>query len=124
MTEADILSITYEDLCTVHRPFKELLPTGETVFRKGLEGRLMYTDIPCALSSPTGGKLQRGPPAATVACDYLLFVRPEVDILPGDTVSVQHLGKVLVADAGLASRLSSHNNVPLTLKKESKTGAD
>lgn len=44
--------------------------------------------IPCALSSPSGGKLRRGGATSDVKTDYLLFVRPEVDIRPGDTVLV------------------------------------
>ena len=39
---------------------------------------------------------------ARVDTDYLLFVRPEVDIQPGDTVVVTRLGKQTVALAGLA----------------------
>ena len=57
MTEADILALTYGDKCWVYRPQKTTLPSGESVFQKGLEGKAVYEDIPCALSSPSGGKL-------------------------------------------------------------------
>lgn len=45
MTEADILAMTYDDSCTVYRPGKVTLPSGESVFKKGLEGRMVYEDI-------------------------------------------------------------------------------
>ena len=117
MTEADILAMTYDDSCTVYRPGKVTLPSGESVFRKGLEGRVVYEDIPCALSSPSGGKLAKSQTVARVDTDYLLFVRPEVDIQPGDTVAVTRLGKRTVALAGLADRQPSHNNIPLKVDK-------
>ena len=42
MTEADILASTYTDTCTAYRPGKTLLPSGESVFKKGLEGQVVY----------------------------------------------------------------------------------
>lgn len=62
MTEADILALTYGDSCWVYRPQKVTLPSGESVFQKGLEGRQVYENIPCALSSPSGGKLGKKEP--------------------------------------------------------------
>lgn len=117
MTEADILATTYGDTCTVYRPGKQVLPSGESVFKKGLEGARVYENIPCALSSPSGGKLAQSPSVAKVDTDFLLFVRPEVDIQPGDTVLVTRLGKQLETVAGLADRQPSHNNVPLKLAR-------
>lgn len=121
MTEADILAMTYADSCTVYRPGKVTLPSGESVFRKGLEGQVVYEDIPCALSGPSGGgsggKPARSQTVVRTDTDYLLFVRPEVDIQPGDTVAVTRLGKRTVALAGLADRQPSHNNVPLKVEK-------
>ena len=45
MTEADILALTYGDKCWVYRPQKTTLPSGESVFQKGLEGKAVYEDI-------------------------------------------------------------------------------
>ncbi len=45
------------------------------------------------------------------------FVRPEVEIEPGDTVKVIRLGREYLTEAGLADRQPSHNNVPLKLAK-------
>lgn len=118
MTEADILETTYTDRCTVYRPYKVEKETGETVFKKGLDGKEIYIDIPCALSSPSGGKLQQSKSTASAPTDYLLFVRPEVNIQPNDTVVVTRLGKLLVLTAGLADRQPSHSNVPVTLRKD------
>ena len=115
MTEADILALTYQDSCWVYRPQKTTLPSGESVFQKGLDGRQVYENIPCALSSPSGGKLGKKEPTASIDTDFLLFVRPEVEIEPGDTVKVIRLGREYLTEAGLADRQPSHNNVPLKL---------
>ena len=80
------------------------------------EGQV-YENIPCALSSPSGGKLGKKEPTASIDTDYLLFVRPEVEIEPGDTVKVIRLGREYLTEAGLADRQPSHNNVPLKLAK-------
>lgn len=117
MTEADILALTYQDRCWVYRPQKTTLPSGESVFQKGLDGRQVYENIPCALSSPSGGKLGKKEPTASIDTDFLLFVRPEVEIEPGDTVKVIRLGREYLTEAGLADRQPSHNNVPLKLAK-------
>ena len=118
MSEADILASTYTDACTVYRPQKVEQPSGESVFKKGLEGQVVYKDIPCALSSPAGGKLSQSKTTASVDTDFSLFVRPEVDIQPGDTVRVVRLGKAFVCGAGLAERHPSHNNIPLKLQND------
>jgi len=117
MTEADILAMTYTDTCTVYRPGKQKLGNGETVWGKGTAGQLVYTDIPCALSRPSGGKLQQGQITASIDTDYSLFVRLEVDIQPGDTVVARRLGREYVTVAGLAATHPSHNNIPLKLAK-------
>ena len=51
MTEADILATTYEDTVTVYRAFKDTLPGGESVFKSGLDGKVVYEDVECALSA-------------------------------------------------------------------------
>ena len=123
MTEADILALTYDDTCTVYRPGKVVLPSGESQFQKGLEGVVVYENIPCALSSPTGGKPTKTQTVVTADTDYRLFVRPEIDIQPGDTVRVIRLGKTnpkgkqTIALAGVADQQPSHNNIPLKLEK-------
>ena len=118
MTEADILALTYTDRCIVFRPVKQVLPSGETVFQEGLEGQVVYAETPCALSSPSGGKLKQGRPVARVETAYILFVRPEVDIQPGDTVVVYHERRRYEAVAGLGMYYPSGGQVPLKLDKD------
>ena len=118
MSEADILAMTYWDRVTVYRPFKGQLENGETVFKKREEGRKVYENIPCALSSHTGGGLSREMPARSVPAQYSLFVRPEAEIEPNDYLEISSRGKVTKALAGLAERQLSHNRVPLILEKE------
>ena len=98
MTEADILASTYTDTCTVYRPQKVEQPSGESVFKKGLEGQVVYEGIPCALSSPSGGKLNQSQTTARVDTDFSLFVRPEVDIQPGGNAP----GQAVCVRGGLA----------------------
>lgn len=118
MSEADILAMTYEDTCWVYRPCREKLPTGETVFKSDIEGRLVYEDIPCALSSPSGGRFNQTPSTALIPTDYSLFVRPEIDIEPGDTIVILRLGKETVAQAGQPERHKSHSKIPLVLSED------
>lgn len=117
MTEADILAKTYDGRCIVFRPGRKVLPSGETVFAKGLDGEVVYTETPCALSSPSGGKLQHTPSRAKVEVDYMLFVRPEVDIQAGDTVVVFHQGRRYQLEAGLGMYYPSGGQVPMKLDK-------
>ncbi len=76
MTEADILALTYQDSCWVYRPQKTTLPSGESVFQKGLDGRQVYENIPCALSSPSGASWgKRNPPPALTPTSCSLSAR-------------------------------------------------
>ena len=118
MTEADILALTYEDTVTVYRPFKDRLPNGETVFHRTAEGRKVYESISCALSTPTGGTLNRELPAGSVPTQYSLFVRPEIEIEPNDYLEIKQRGRLTKAMAGLAERQPSHTQVPLVLEQE------
>ncbi len=74
MTEADILALTYEDTVTVYRPFKDRLPNGETVFHRKAEGRKVYESISCALSTHTGGTLNRELPAGSVPPPSIVYL--------------------------------------------------
>ena len=118
MNEADILALTYEDKVTVYRAFKDTLSSGESVFKKGFEGQLIYSDKECALSGQSGGKINQSASTARTPTEHLLFTRPEIDIQPNDYLVISHLGKNVVAVAGLAERLSSHNNIPIKIEKE------
>lgn len=117
MSEADVLALTYYDFCNVYRDLKVENELGETNF----EQRLVYENIECALSnSSTGGsgKINQTKSIATISPDYQLFIRPEIDIQPNDTVIITHLGKKTTYITGLATYYISHNNVALILKNE------
>lgn len=118
MTEADILATTYGDTVTVYRAFKDTLPGGESIFRSGLEGKAVYEDVECALSTHTGGKLQQSKSTAKTDTEFCLFTRPEVDIQANDFLVVMHLGKRIEAVAGFPECMESHNNIPVRLDKE------
>ena len=47
MQEADILAETYWDTVTVYRPFKDTLPSGESVFKSGAEGKIVVVKLFC-----------------------------------------------------------------------------
>ena len=70
-SEADVLAATYGDACTVYRPVKRMLPNLETVIRDGLDGEIVMSGVPCALSSLSVGKLQHGEATSDVKTDYL-----------------------------------------------------
>ena len=70
------------------------------------------------MSRPSGGRRQREQPVAKAGVDYTLFVRPEVEILPGDLLEVRQQGRIIKGLAGRAFFYSSHNEIPVTLAKE------
>lgn len=115
MTEADILALTYEDTVTVRRAFKSILPNGESIFKNAPEGKVIYENEVCALSTHNGGKLERSNSTARADTSFCLFTRPEIDIRPNDFLVVMHLGKKIEAVAGFPDRMSSHNNIPIRM---------
>lgn len=117
MTEADILALTYEDKVTVYRPLKDILPSGESRFKSGLDGKVVYEEIPCALSTHSGGKLEQSESTAKTETAFCLFTRPEIDIRANDFLVILHLGKHMGAAAGFPDRKPSHNNIPIRLEK-------
>lgn len=118
MTEADILATTYDDTCTVYRPFKKVLESGETAFQDGLQGQVVYRDLACSLARPTGGSPKREKPVIKAGVEYVLFVRPEIDIQQSDTIVVTQQGREIIVMAGRPAYYPSHNEVPATLTKE------
>lgn len=114
MTEADILAMTYEDTVTVYRPYKDTLPNGESIFRSGSDGKKVYEGS-CAVSTHTGGKLERSRSTAKADTSYCLFTRPEADIQPNDFLVIRRLGKRIEAVAGFPEQHPSHNNIPIRL---------
>jgi hypothetical protein len=116
MNEADILASTYDDTVTVYRAFKDVLENGETVFKKELEGKVEYENLPCALSSPSGGKLQQSKSTAKTPTDYILFVRPEVMIEANDYLVIHHQGQKTTGFAGRQMPYISHKQIRVLLE--------
>lgn len=112
MTEAEILAMTYHDKCTVYRPFKYISEeTGETAFLEGLNGQIVYDEIPCALSTPSGSKPNRSSGVIITNTDYKLFYAPDIDIQAGDTLLIEHLDRHYVVLAGKPDLYESHNQL-------------
>lgn len=118
MSEADILATTYEDTVTVYRAFKDTLPDGESTFKSGINGKVMYENAACALSTQTGGNLQQTKSTAKTDTSFSLFTRPELDIQANDFLVIRHLGKKIEAVSGFPERFVSHNNIPIQLEKK------
>lgn len=118
VNEAEILALTYYDLMNVYRPFKDTLSTGESVFKKGLEGKKVYENIACALSSFSGGKSTRNEVNNKVESDYKLFYDPSIKIEKNDTVECFHEGMRYVLIAGKQYTLPSHAELPVKEEKE------
>lgn len=116
MREADILALTYTDTFSVYRPFKDTLPSGESIFKSGIEGKIVYANVPCALSNQTT-KQSKG--IVTVSeGDFQLFYRPEIEIQANDTLVINHLGyKYTVITNGKVKRYVSHNILPIYEKE-------
>lgn len=118
MNEADILALTYYDLMNVYRPFKDILPTGESVFKIGLEGKKVYENISCALSSFSGGRNSKNEVNVKVESDYKLFYDPSIQVEKNDTIECFHEGKRYVLSAGKQYTLPSHAELPVKESKE------
>lgn len=95
--EADILSSTYEDKMSVYRPSKRIIE-GETLFLNGENGDKIYENIPCSLSSISGGKINKGTVFHTTNSDYVVFARPEIIVKENDYI-------VLVVNVGVREEL-------------------
>lgn len=109
--------MTYEDTVSVYRSFKDTLPSGESVFKSGLDGKKIYEGVECALSSHAGGKLQQSDSTAKAETEFCLFTRPEIDIRANDFLEIRHLGKRICAVAGDPDCMKSHNNIPIRKEK-------
>ena len=108
MKEADILARTYYHRARVTRPEDQK----QGVF-DAFTPVVVYEDLPCAVSFSKGSTL--GPTDTVQPIDYIaiLFVRPEIDIQPGDEVVADVYGRVYRFKAGEGAVYASHCEVPL-----------
>lgn len=119
MNEAEILALTYYDRMNVYRPFKDtLIETGESVFYDGLDGKKIYIDIPCALSSFSGGKASKTEASVRVESDYKLFYDPSVRIEKNDMIECWHEGRYYILTAGKEMAFPSHCELPVNEVKK------
>lgn len=116
MTEAEILATTYDDVMNVYRPQKVVVD-GESKFLKGLDGEKIYSNIPCSLSSSSGGALDAGEAVSKNTGSYVVFCKPTISIEENDYIDlrVQASGmtKKYSLIAGKARIYPSHLYIPV-----------
>ena len=113
VNDINILEATYFDTCTVERKQKVKNPnTGvtETVLVK------VYENIKCALSKIDNQIMASGDTGSLIY-NHKLFHNPSYEILKGDTVSVNTMGKISVYLASDGFPYPSHTETILTLKE-------
>lgn len=118
MTEADILASTYYDKMNVYRAYKKTLPNGESVFKNGLEGKKIYENIECALSSFSGSKAHRNDVNVKVEADYKLFYDPKIKVEKNDVIECFHDGMIYILRAGKPFSIYSHVELPVSEIKD------
>ncbi len=111
--ESELLGSTYTETCTVFRRMKTKTVDGETVF---IDNNKVYESIPCGLSYGSTSKINQSTSVASATKDCSLFVYPDVEILPNDTIEVERLGKKIVFLAGESEDHPSHSQVMLSKK--------
>lgn len=114
MTEADILAITYYDSCSIIRKVG-VVKNPETGMSRQ-QSVIVGTDIPCALSTPTGGSINHSEGHGSYHSGYTLFCRPDVDIEAGDKLHViTKSGRKYTLWAGRPDTFTgSHTATPLS----------
>lgn len=84
MDEAKILAATYKDKAFVYRLESYQDEAGETKERK----KLVYENIPCAISQSKNDVPERGEGVFPRAQEYVLFTCPDIRIGENDYVQV------------------------------------
>lgn len=114
VNEKDILEATYFDTCTVERKQKIKNPiTGvtETTLVK------VYENIKCALSKLNNqNQVMETGETGKLVYNHKLFHNPKYDLLSGDVVTVNTMGKISVYLATEGFSYPSHTETILTLK--------
>lgn len=108
MTEADIMATTFFHTCTISRPEPKIIDgwTQNVLVDK-------YIDIPCAVSTGGGSGERVNDEYVPVEYEDTLYTRPEVLVLPGDTVTATIWDEVFLFQAGEGRRYHSHRQTPL-----------
>lgn len=115
MTEAEILEMTYLDLCTIKRKSKiKNEDTGVTSY----ELIVVAENVKCALSKRDSVlSVLKEDGAGKIVSTNQLFINPNTDIKEGDTVEVVSMGKLYVYLASKPFPYPSHLEVFITEKE-------
>lgn len=119
MNEADILAMTYEDLCTVKRMEDVEDPETNVTSQKYVS---VYEEVQCALSQTGLGQAGRlavvedADMLNVTISEYSLFTRPNIQIVKGDKILVKQKasGKSFTLYTKEPFYYSSHCEVNLT----------
>ena len=112
MSEADILATTYLDKCTIARRGAAVKDPDTKLSRQ--EEITVAQDVPCSLSTPSGGKLELSGGHGQTNTSYSLFCRPDVDVQAGDKIIALKGGRAYALWAGSPTTYSgSHTDTPL-----------
>ncbi|WP_250675466.1 hypothetical protein LZ906_017295 (plasmid) [Paraclostridium ghonii] len=114
MTEAEILEMSYFDLCTIKRKVK--VKDEETGITSS-ELKVIAENIKCALSKKESAvSVMKEDGAGKIISNNQLFLNPNTDIKQGDTVEVLSMGELSIYLASKPFKYPSH----LTLFIEEK----
>ena len=109
MRESDILASTYHDRMDIIRHIEvEDSDSHLTTMQK----KTIKSNVACELD-----KANTGYHDETLVIDYIVYTRPEVDVVEGDMLSIIHLGRSYECVAGIPFKWTSHLEIPVTLKE-------
>lgn len=109
MRESDILASTYHDRMDIIRHVEvEDSDSHLTTMQK----KTIKSNVACELDKASTGYHDE-----TLVIDYIVYTRPEEDIVEGDMLSVTHLGRSYECAAGIPFKWPSHLEIPVSLKE-------
>lgn len=113
MSEAEILEMTYFDICTIKRKLKVEDPkTGVTT----TELKVIAENVKCALSKKDA-PIVSSDGIGKLVFTHQLFINPRHDIKEGDIIEVSNMGKISIYLASKPFYYPSHLVVPLTCRE-------
>lgn len=113
MTEAEILEMTYFDICTIKRKVKiENEETGVT----SSELKIIAENVKCALSKKDAPIISSDGVGKIVYTNQL-FTNPNIDIQEGDILDVVSMGNTTTYLASKPFPYPSHKITPVTERK-------
>lgn len=117
MSEEDILDTTYDAACSIYRMGASTKDPDTKLTKQ--QKLLISENVPCAISSQIGGKLNLTDGYGHLNSDYVLFCRPKVDVKEGDQITIlTKAGQTFKLWAGRPFiYVDSHAEVPLTEEK-------